>query len=429
MTVLSVRRSVTSRAAPAAAPPTPPPRTRPLAALLLTALLGTACAAPGDGTPDDDRPPADTGTATPHGYVEGAQEAAEQQSRLLLNDPGSGATQVLDLITGEVHDTAPVRDAVRIGTDGRFGFLHTSRAIGVLDGGTWMVDHGDHVHYYRAAVRDVGELPAGDTAQVRSDAAVTVMTDGGGRAALYQRTELEKGRIGEPSTLPGTYTGAVVPYAGQLVALEAGAGGGAARLVVLDRAGRKADAPDAVCAEPRGDAVTRRGVVLGCADGALLIAERDGALTVEKIPYDRKVPEGERAGAFRHRPGSDTLTAPAGDDAVWVLDVGEGTWTRVETGPVLAANTAGEGSPLLVLRTDGTLRALDIAQGTEVARTERLVTPGDGAAPVIEVDRSRAYVNDPHGRRVLEIDYADGLRIARTFALDLAPRLMAETGR
>ncbi len=38
---------------------------------------------------------------------------------------------------------------------------------------------------------------------------------------------------------------------------------------------------------------------------------------------------------------------------------------------------------------------------------------------MIEVDRSRAYLNDPEGSRVHEIDYNDGLRVARTFGLDM----------
>jgi hypothetical protein len=423
---MTVRRNVTSWAP---------------AALVLTALLTTGCAADNDGAA---RPAPDAPSAAPHGYVEGAKEAAEQQSRLLLNDPGTGDSRVLDLITGKVHRTAPVKGAVRLGTDGRFGYFHTSGATHVLDSGTWMVDHGDHVHYYNARIRDVGALPAGGRAQVRGDAAVTAVTDEGGRAALYDRSELEKGRIASPRALPGTYTGAVVPYQEHLLALvtEAGTTG----LVVLDREGRRVASPDATCEEPRGDAVTRRGVVLGCADGALLVRERNGAFTAERIPYGKDVPADERAASFRQRPGSDTLTAPAGDDAVWVLDVTGRTWTRVETGPVVAANTAGEGSPLLVLETDGSLHGYDIATGKQTSRTEPLLTagrtaektaektagkrsPADGHAPVIEVDRSRAYVNAPEEKKVFEIDYNDGLRIARSFDLDVKPVLMAETGR
>lgn len=397
--------------------------------LVLTALLTTSCA--GD-EPAAGRSGAKPPSAAPHGYVEGAKETAGQQARLLLNDPGSGDTGVLDLVTGEVHRTAAVKDAVRLVTDGRFGFFPAPGGTHVLDSGAWMVDHGDHVHYYSAPTRDVGDIAEGSRAQIRSDVAVTAVAVEGGRTVLYDRGMLEKGRIATSRTLRGTYTGAVVPYGEHLLAFADK--GGTTELVVLDRKGVRVASPDVTCEAPGGDAVTRRGVILGCADGALLVRAQDGAFAVEKIPYGKHVPERERAATFRHRPGSDTLTALAGDEAVWVLDVAERTWQRVDTGPVIAVNTAGEGSPLLVLGTDGSVHGYDIATGRQTARTEPLLTAGerggsDGTAPVIEVDRSRAYVNDPEGKKVFEIDYNDGLRIARSFDLDVKPVLMAEAGR
>ncbi|MFC5954772.1 hypothetical protein ACFP51_09810 [Streptomyces pratens] len=423
--------------------------------LLALALLATGCA----GGRDDAgaTPPASpSAAATPHGYVEGAQEEAEQQSRLLLNDPRTGDTLVLDLITGESHEVPRTPGTSALTTDGRFGYFHGADGTRVLDTGAWTVDHGDHVHYYRAAIREVGRLsdgpdgsgtpdasgisntpgaPDGTGTRVRGDAAVTVVTHGDGRAEIHRRADLEAGNLGTPRPLPGTHAGAVVPYAEHLLTLTDDAEG-TPRTAVYDREGERVPAPDAVCEEPRGDAVTRRGVVLGCADGALLIRAGDGTFTAERIPYGTDVPERERATDLRHRAGGDTLTAPAGDRAVWVLDVTERTWTRVETGPAVAANTAGEGSPLLVLRTDGTLHGYDIATGEQVSRTKTMLknVPGTGPdatapRPVIEVDRSRAYLNDPEGRRVYEIDYNDGLRVARTFDLGIEPALMVETGR
>ncbi|MFC8370844.1 MULTISPECIES: hypothetical protein [unclassified Streptomyces] len=402
------------------------------AALVALALLTAGCAEQDD---DTSSPKAgSTASATPHGYVEGAQEAAEQQSRLVLNDPGAGDTRVLDLITGKTHEESRTTGTTELTTDGRFGYFHTPDGTRVLDAGTWTVDHGDHVHYYRAAIRDAGRFPAGSGARVRGDAAVTAVTGEDGRATIHRRADLEEGRVGSPRTLPGTHAGAVVPYAEHLLTLTGDGKGNTPKVAVYDREGGRVASPDATCEDPAGDAVTRRGVVFGCADGALLIREDDGDFTAERIPYDRDLPAGERASSFRHRAGSDTLTAPAGDRAVWVLDVTERTWTRVGTGPVVAANTAGEGSPLLVLETDGALHGYDIATGEPVARTERLLTGDlragtDGHGPVIEVDRSRAYLNDPEGSRVYEIDYNDSLRVARTFDLDMKPALMVETGR
>jgi hypothetical protein len=404
-------------------------RRLPTALVLTAALLATGCSGRADDGPE---PAATEPSATPHGYVEGAQEAAEEQSRLLLGDPGTGASRVLDLVTGKVHETAPVPGAAGLSTDGRFGFFPTDRGTHVVDGGAWTVDHGDHVHYYRAAIRDVGDLPAGRGAEIRSDAAVTAVTDRDGRTTLYDRTALEEGDVGPARTLDGAHAGAVVPYGEHLVALTGDED--SAEVTVYDREGSPVASPDARCERPRGDAVTRRGVVLGCADGALLVSAEHGTFTAERIPYGQDVPEKERATAFRHRAGSDTLTAPAGERAVWVLDVTDRAWTRVRTGPVLAANTAGEGSPLLVLETDGALHGYDIATGRHTARTEPLLTGAGKAAtgavvPVVEVDRSRAYVNDRTGKRVYEIDYNDDLRVARSFGLDIAPGLMAETGR
>ncbi|MZF86644.1 PQQ-binding-like beta-propeller repeat protein [Streptomyces sp. SID5643] len=397
------------------------------AALAAISLLTTSCASHDDTA---SAPKAASSASAPHGYVEGAQEKAEQQSRLLLNDPATGGTRVLDLITGTTHKVSRATGTTDLTTDGRFGYFHAADGIHVLDGGAWMVDHGDHVHYYRAAIRDVGRMPGGPGTRVRSDAAVTAVTDEEGRARIYRRAGLEQGEVGPARRLPGRHAGAVVPYAEHLLSVTEDG-----KVMAYDRQGERSASPDQGCETPRGDAVTRRGVVLGCADGALLVREDDGTFTAEKIPYGSDVPEAERATAFRHRPGSDTLTAPAGKRAVWVLDVGERTWARVKTGPVVSANTAGEGSVLVVLETDGALHGYDIATGKQVSKTKRLVTGSSGtgtdkdAPPVIEVDRSRAYLNDPKGKRVYEIDYNDNLRLARTFDLDIEPALMAETGR
>ncbi|GGV63723.1 lipoprotein [Streptomyces longisporoflavus] len=400
-------------------------------ALLSVVLLTAGCAGQDDAKSSSESP---SSSATPHGYVEGAEEAAEQQSRLLLGDPGTGDTRVLDLITGKTHDTARRAGATELTTDGRFGYFHGADGTHVLDSGAWMVDHGDHVHYYRAKIRQVGQIPGGAGTSIRSDAGVTVVTAADGKTDVYARADLEKGALSAPDHLPGTYAGAVVPYAEHLVALTSD-GDAAAKVVVLDRSGKRVVAPESRCKDPKGDAVTRRGIVLGCADGALLVHEDDGTFAAEKIPYGKDVPKAERATEFRHRPGSTTLTAPAGKDAVWVLDVTERSWKRVETGPVVAANTAGEGAPLVVLETDGALHGYDISTGKETAVTKRLLkdvpeaATGKAAAQVIEVDRSRAYLNDPAGKRVYEIDYNDNLRVARTFELEIRPSLMAETGR
>jgi hypothetical protein len=213
-----------------------------------------------------------------------------------------------------------------------------------------------------------------------------------------------------------------VPYEGHVLAPAPGD-----RVAVHDRRGAEVATLDVPCPQPDGAAATRRGAVFGCADGALLVTAGDGGFRAEKIPYPGPVPDAERARAFAHRPGSATLTARAGEAGVWVLDVAARTWARHDTGPVVAVNTAGAGTALLALTPGGVLHALDPASGRELARTPLLTAPVAPGA-TIEVDTSRAYVNDPAAGVVHEIDYADALRVARTFDLGGATHV-AETGR
>ncbi|MGV9310728.1 hypothetical protein ACWDR0_00855 [Streptomyces sp. NPDC003691] len=408
----------------------PAPRRAPIALVLisaLTTLLTAGCTA--GGASGNNAEPSDP---APHGHVEGAEESAEQQSRLVVSESTTGRTRVLDLITGKRHTVPPVEDATALTTDGRFGYFHTPGGISVLDTGAWTVDHGDHVHYYRADIRTAGRIPTPGTARTGSDDAVTAVTTPGRGTTLHRRSDLEKGETGATRRLSGRYS-VVIPFREHLLAVP---GPGAKGISVLDRRGREKAALTTPCRDPRGDAVTRRGVVLGCADGALLIRPDGEKLSAVRIPYPQDVPANEQARDFRSRPGSDTLTALAGDTAVWVLDTTGRTWKRVETGPVLAAGTAGDGAPLLALGTDGTLRGFDTGTGRRTAEADLGAAPsrtglraGAAGAPAIAVDHSRAYISDPAGRRITEIDYNDSLRIARSFTLDIRPDLMVETGR
>lgn len=392
--------------------------------LAVTAATMTAC---------DSGPPPEVTAEVPHGYIEGAEEAAEAQSRLIVADDVSGAVRVVDLITEEVHDVGRV-DGVRALTgDGRFGYLAgRDESVHVIDSGAWMVDHGDHVHYYRTKAREVGVVQGEQPLAAYSDPAVSALSFPDGTAILLDRTLLDKGSVAELGRIVREpHAGIAVPYGKHILASVADTGKPSARGVrVHDRQGKPVAEIDQPCPELQGQAVTRRGVVFGCADGALLVSEKDGVFTGEKIPYPQETGARERATGFSHRPGGTTLAARAGDGAVWSLDVGRRTWRYLETGPVAAVNAVGEGGPLLVLTRDGRLRSFDSATGKEQAQIPLLPPEATAAAaPSIQVDTTRAYVNNPLSGEVHEIDYNDNLRRARTLKVDGKASHIIETGR
>jgi hypothetical protein len=388
--------------------------------LAAAAAVAVACGAPAEApTPE-----------VPHGYVAGAEEAAEAQSRLVVADE-AGAVRVLDLVTEEVVEAGSAGGVTSVAGDGRHAYLAAADGtVRIVDSGAWTVDHGDHSHYYRAAVREVGSVPGADPVAVHADQAVAALALADGTVALLDRARLDEGAVVELATIPRTpHRGPAVPYEGHVLAsvVEPGQQLGSG-VAVHDRAGTPVATIDEPCPELEGAAVTRRGVVFGCADGALLVSGSDGAFRGEKIPYPQAVTADERAREFRHRRGSALLTARAGEAGIWALDVTERTWSRHGAGPVAAVNSAGEGTALLTLTADGVLHALDPASGQELAATPLLTAP---VAPGvrIEVDTSRAYVNDPAAGVIHEIDYADALRVARTFDLGGTPSRMVETGR
>ncbi|MGW4633701.1 zinc ABC transporter permease AztB [Nocardia sp. NPDC004415] len=405
---------------------------------------------------------------TPHGFVAGAEEMSEVQTRLILAD-AAGATRVLDLLTEQVVEVnsiaaQAVPAVTSIATDGRFAYLGSGDRTAVVDGGAWTVDHGDHRHYYSAPIKAVGAMeqpvpgsppapsavnaspaPSGSPASsvqpvpsvstatgsqgepgarvdgdavvgAYADAVVVTVVSASGQSTVLDRAALEAGTIPEARPV----TGIAVPYGERIIVAN-----GDGRVEVRARNEPSGQAQAERCAQPQGQAVTRRGVVFGCADGALVVAQRDGEFVAEKIPYPGSATD--RATAFTHRPGSTTLTALAGRDGVWTLDIRKKTWTRTPIADAVAVNTASEGAPLLVLTRDGVLHGIDPETGTRTARVPLLDGPVTGT-PAIRVDPERAYVNDIRGRRVHEIAYNDNLRVARVFPLDIEPALMVETG-
>ncbi|MGW0485015.1 hypothetical protein [Nonomuraea sp. NPDC003214] len=364
------------------------------AAIAATILLAGCAAAPAV--------PATPAGPVPHGYVAGAEEAAEPQYRLVLAEPG-GAVHVLDLITGKVTGVggSGAADGVDgVDGDGRFAYVRTGDRLRVVDGGAWTVDHGDHVHYYRSAPRELGAVPG---RRVAAGAAVTAVSGDG--TLLLDRARLEKGEIVRTAELPYDM---VLPYGERLLVPGENA--------VLSRTGERTGELGEPCPRPRDAAVTRRGPVFACADGVLL-AGRDGAV---KLAHPGGV------GELHARPGSTVLAAKAGDRGVLVIDVTARTVRLLRTGPVVAVTATGPGAPVLTLTADGVLHAWNPASGERQARVKLLES---ASTQTIQADTGRAYVNDPAGRVVHEIDYADGLRRARTFKLGFAPAHMVETGR
>lgn len=404
------------------------------------ALLLTACGTgPEAGTSPAESAAAETasggpGGTEPHGYVPGAEEAAEPQARLTAVGPG-GEVTVTDPVSGTVTAVGTFPGTASAAGSDRFVFLGNPQqdAVVIVDSGGWTVPHGDHKHYYSAPPAVVGTITGENPGAVVTNGGSTAVFFGDGTVTAVDHADLAEGTIAPTSFTVGAHRGAAVPFEGSYLVSRSDPGAELASGVGLYGAdGKELPLPGADCAEPEGHAVTRTGVVFGCADGALLVTSDAGRITAAHLPYPAAgVPaDAGRAHSFDARPGSTEVAAVAGTAGAWHLDTATGTWRLLATDePLAAAAAAGDGARVLALGNSGSMLSLLVADGALEASTAPLTGPSaDTPAPALEINPERAYVLNEAGA-VLEIDYADGLRTARELDTDVSARLLVETGR
>ena len=407
-------------------------RLRSVTAAALVLGLATGLAACGSGD-EDARQAAgqDAAEATPHGYVEGAEEATEPQLRLAVSDADAGTLTLVDLLTG---DTVQTEDAAELhGSDNRYLFTTGEDVTTVTDSGVWTVDHGDHFHYYRSEPGTVGEVPAGKPGHVMSaDTRVAFFDDASGDVKVYPRADLDDDVL-EPVTefSVGAHHGVAVPFANQVVSTLAPAAEDAElpdTLAVIDEAGEKSDlAGDATCTDIHGAATVRDAALFACADGVLTVTQEDASdtLTGTLIPY----PEDAGGRAWSLAAGRDLVGVPFEDGGLGLLDPESGTWAVAPTdAPVTSATVSPDDGSVLALDEDGTGYAVDPETG-DILADSALVDSADSAdSASVVLGTERGYVSDPASGTVTELDVADGLRETREFDLGGAPGALAVTG-
>lgn len=395
-------------------------RWRQVSAVAAAAAVVAGCANGGAPPAPPETSSATTGDGV--GIEDGAREVQSALTKLVLFDPSTGDTSVYDAVDEAETAIGSYGPVDSILGDGRFVYLPTGGGTAVVDGGAWTFDHGDHYHYFASTPTEVATLDITAESVTASNSVVAVQSDAGA-VELFDREKLGQKIVEAPEglTVPPD-TAVAVPYGSRVVTVTS-----AGRIEVTGKDSGTTELSGA-CANPSWAMPTRRAVVFGCDTGAVRVTGGDDDLTVTAMPFPPDAPP-ERPQRMDHRDRADVF-AGVSSGTVWVLDSRQRRWTVIPVPDAVAANTAGDGS-VLALRRDGTLSSFDVNERTETARVPLLANgvPDEGPQPVVDLDSDRAYVNNAAAREIYEIDYGDGLRIARTLRTEVAPGLMMETGR
>lgn len=409
------------------------------AALTVAAFTGCTLAPDAEPSSPDtaERLSPSDGHGTGEGIATGATEVAEPQLTLVAVD-ADGEASMLNLLDGTTAPLDPVASAATVVTDGRYLFASNDTGVSILDTGVWTWDHVDHFHYYRSDPRALGRVTGKGIATISTGLLSTAGTTGvffpsSGEAVLLDNHALSDGEIVESLRLNvEPHNGVIAPLGDGAVVSEPASDARAMKLNALDAVGEIVGSIE--CPAASGTITTHIGVVVGCADGAVLASLEGNTPSLESIPY----PAGSPAPAvsFDTRKGRPTVAGISADAGIWLLDTRERRWEWLETStPVVAAVSVDDAdSHVIAIGQDGTVQVYDADSGEQLAVTAPLLattlaTPALADHVSIMVDGQRAYVNAAADGVVYEIDYMDAARVARTLELPTKPVHLVETGR
>ena len=370
-----------------------------LALLVGVALVVSGCAGGEGSAPQPVAPSA-------HGDSQTAAREVAAPALHLTTVTDDGSILHLDLDSGDAHEIAQIAPATTVTSDGRYVFAARQGSVTIVDSGAWTWSHGDHFHYYDGAARVVGDVVGNGTPTVTpGERSIGIRFDGG-EAVLVKVAPLADGEIDELFRMPvDAGDGLVIPLAYGGWVTESGSGGDTGGLREVDEDGRVGELTE--CDEPGGTIATVVGVVVACADGAVLAADGRPART-ERIPA-ADGPDGS-ASTFTGREGRPTISALIGDRVIALLETRERAWSQLDLDEPLTAVVAVDdaGAHVVAATAAGDVLVIDGESGETIGRADGILR---SPRPVLLAEQKRTYLVD--GDRALVLDHTSATVIDR----------------
>ena len=404
---------------------------------------------------DDDEHGEDDHMAHEHG------EHVELTGRLLVGDANSDHVFVLDLMTEEfseldLHLPGPV-SALYASPHHRFGYAiyrgdEGDHAVHTIDGGVYLVPHGDHEDLVVVPASMVGltvneELPihftnGGDWSAIFHDAS--------GLVALLNEHEIEE--EGDAYEIPyldaGPQHGAAVPLENDLFAVTVANPDPDDSLPIGVEVRNLDDevvwdGSREACPGMHGEAHNHHGSAYGCNDGVLILEPHGDHFDYWLVENGEGMPDGGRVGAlWGHHDAENffgwavSVTASGFEDAgMWLIEPDHQHMVQVLS-PSEGKNTVtgaygSHGKVFYALTYDGMLNAIDATDGDiigEAQLTEPL-DPGAGfdGAPSLIIVGETLFISDRAHQHIVAFDL-DHMEVVEEWELDITPTTLAFVG-
>ena len=353
--------------------------------------------------------------------------------RLLIGDGERGTISLIDLELGAVgqdhFDVGSRAGRIYSTGSGRFAIAVSSDAntAHLFDGGVYMEPHGDHFDLVEGATRKMGLDLSGDRPVhlYVGDEWATIFYDGSGDVVLLNEHELEEEEDGYvPVRLnAGPQHGAAVPLEGDVFAvslqhpdyaenpeeyrLPIGA-------EIWDLDGNVLHRAEG-CPDLHGDAGNGHAAVFGCTGGVLMIEAHGDHFDEAFIPAPAGSPDDFRLTSVWGYHGLDHFFALGSAVGLYIVEPEEGEMEQLipatDALRPIQVHIGHGGETLLVVMSDGELRAYDAHDGDlKASRHGLLTTPvetGFWARPHLATAPGAIFITDSVGGKVLQLDEHD----------------------
>ena len=406
--------------------------------------------------------------AVEYAYEDEMEYAAEDAhasplvGRLLIGDADSSDLHVLDLSTESIStvdfDVPGPASAVYASPNHRFGYIlyrgeeGVGDGVTVVDGGVYLVPHGDHEDLVTNAITKM-DLHTDDERPIHFTngyGVTAIFNDGTGRVAIFDEHEMEEDyndyEIQYLNT--GLQHGAAVPLGNDLFAVTVA----------------NPDYPDVTpsslpigveirniddeivysgssesCPGMHGESHNHSGSMYGCVGGVLFIEHHDDHFDHWFIENPDDLDEAARFGTVyghddsEHFFGKATASTETGrvDAGIWLIDP-EGQEISLALAPSETKNSvtssfSSDGSTLYVLTYDGMINAIDAHDGDVVgeAKLTDPITPGE--TPTFIIVEDTLFLSDRVGQKIVMFDL-DHMEVEEQWALDATPTRLAYLG-
>lgn len=394
-------------------------------ALILTSALLVAGCGGGDGGAAN---PPDTGSVR-----------IDSAGRLAVVQADSNRVHLWDLDQGKVTHSFTLdhpASAVYASPGGRYAVAlqRTQDQVQFIDGGLWQEDHGDHLHDYREAPRQLSfrQAAARPTHYEAHGTQAALFNDGvaaDGRNAevvLLSDAGIGKGMADMRVPLPVAMHGTAEPVGEHLLVTHRDPASTSTLPVQVDLYRRSGGAMTFVqrfspqCPGLHGSYTNARYTAFGCSDGVLVIgrtgAGASAAFSARKIPNPEGLAEGVRIGTIKGHPQVSSFMGLAAPGHLFAIDPEAGRISRLnwaEGRTVRAQAFDRSGQHFAVLDDLGVLHLTAPANGfatrTRVAAVAQMPTAAPFPSLASSQSRDEMFVSNPAGRDVAVVDLPGGL--------------------